>query len=76
MTSLLDLGKGIEEIRAAVDSIEVKGSQNCKLVAYAYNRCNELIQLINEAVREKTAPKPEVEKEGEEDGDKHDSGTS
>lgn len=75
MASLYDLGKGIQEIRAAVDTVEVKGSQNCKLISFAYNRCNELIQLINDTVREKVASKPEVGKEGEENGEL-DQGTS
>lgn len=71
--TLFDFGKRIEEIRTAADCVEIKGSQNRKLIDFIVNTCNGLIQEINDAVRNaKTSS--DQQKEGDCDG--HDPGES
>ena len=66
--TLFDFGKKIEEIRTAADCIEIKGSQNRKLIDFIVDGCNGLIQEINNTVRDvKTSP--DQKKEGDCDGD-------
>ena len=48
MQTLYDFGLEIQKIREAIDSVEVKGVKNASLIVYAYDRCNDLIQTINE----------------------------
>lgn len=50
--TLYDLGNGIKKIQAALDSIEIKGHQNRLLLDYAYSKCDEMIQAINDAALE------------------------
>lgn len=52
MLTLMDLGNEIMKIREAVDAVEVKGRQNASLLVYAYDKCNNLIASINEAVQQ------------------------
>ena len=59
--TLQDLGHGLEQIRAAVDAIEMKGAQNHALATYAIDQCNALIREINETA----ARMQHEEKEGE-----------
>lgn len=52
MDTLTDLGKEVLKIREAIDSIEIKGvdqiKKNIPFLAYAYDRCNFVIQSINQ----------------------------
>lgn len=80
MMTLYDLGIEVERIRAAIDSIEVKGVQNAKLISYAFDKCNGLIEAINEAAAVQQNPpenqngEQEAQEEVEIDGEQ-DSGT-
>ena len=47
MELLLTLRREIEKIRAAVDEIEVKGSKNRVLATYAFEKCSQMIDLMD-----------------------------
>ena len=49
MFSLYDFGMGITKIREAADGIEVKGRSNSARIVYIIDKCNELINAINES---------------------------
>lgn len=59
MKTLYELGQEIMKIREAVNSLEVKGQENARFVIYCFDKCNGIIQAINNAASEKTAPKNE-----------------
>lgn len=75
MNTLYDLAMEIARIRDAVNAIEVKGRQNASLVTYAFDKCNGLIQMINEATKELESRNKEAEEnqngtqEADQDGD-------
>lgn len=48
MKTLLDFGLEVAKIREAVNSLEVKGEENAALIVYAVQKCNEIINTINE----------------------------
>lgn len=52
MLTLMDLANEIVKIREAVDSVEVKGRQNAAALVFAYDKCNNLISSINEAMQQ------------------------
>ena len=52
MVTLGSLVTEITNIRNAVDLIEVKGHTNTAYITYIYEKCNHLINVINEAARE------------------------
>lgn len=52
MQTFADIINEIVKIREAIDGIEVKGNQNTALVCYAYGRCNELIDALNETAKQ------------------------
>lgn len=54
METLLDFGQEILKIREAIDSIEVKGKTNASYLVYAYDKCNEIIQAINQIVEKQS----------------------
>lgn len=88
MQTLYDFGLEVQNIREAADSIEVKGNKNASLVVYIYNKCNDIIQAINDLIEQQRNPpsgqngeetieteaKPE-EEEGDVNGES-DSGTT
>lgn len=79
MKSLYEFGKTIMQIREAANSIEVKGQQNAAYVMYIHNKCNDLIEAVNEIARNsETEPNPQPSTEEETDGDlnERDSGLS
>lgn len=51
MQTFADIINEIVKIREAIDGIEVKGNQNSALVCYAYSKCNELINALNETAK-------------------------
>lgn len=57
MITLYEFGMEVERIRTAIDSLEVKGIQNAKLISYAFDRCNSLIESINEAAAQQNPSK-------------------
>lgn len=65
MMTLYDFGTEVEKIRAAIDSIEVKGIQNAKLISYAFDKCSGLIEAINEAAAMQGAPSEDQNEEQE-----------
>lgn len=52
MNTLMDLGQEVLKIREAIDSVELKGidqiKKNASYLAYAYDKCNSIIQSINQ----------------------------
>jgi len=64
MLTLYDFGMEITQIREAADSIEIKGSANAARIVLITDKCNELIQAINEA-SEYAASNPPVGQNGE-----------
>ena len=60
MYTLNDLMQNIEDVKNAVNSIEVKGRQNSVLVVYANDKCVEILNSIKDFLN----------KEGEMDGKK------
>ena len=48
MITLYDIGLEIQKIREAANSLTVKGVSNASLVVYISNKCNEMIQSINQ----------------------------
>lgn len=60
MYTLNDLIQNVEDVKNAVNSIEVKGRQNALLVVYAHDKCVEILKSIKDFLN----------KEGETDGKK------
>ena len=56
MQTLYDFGMEVQKIREAIDSIEVKGAKNASFVVYAYNKCNDIINAINQIIDEQQTP--------------------
>lgn len=52
MKTLYDLGMEVMKIREAINSLEVKGKQNASLIVYAFGKCDEIIEAINEISKE------------------------
>ena len=52
MITLGNLVNDISKIRDAIDKVEIKGSGNRFLIDFAYNKCTDLINSINEAATE------------------------
>lgn len=81
MMTLYELGTEVQKIRAAIDVIEVKGIQNVKLISYAFDKCNGIIEAINETAAAQQHPsegqngQEKTRKEAETD-DEPDSGTA
>lgn len=67
--SLYDFGQSIIRIREAANSMEIKGRQNASFVVYINNKCDELIEEINEIARDAEKPAPESTSSEETDGD-------
>lgn len=65
MQTLYDFGMEVQNIREAIDSIEVKGAKNASFVVYAYNKCNDIINEINRIIGEQQTS-PENGQNGEE----------
>lgn len=64
-----EFGKIIEQIRDASDRIEVKGRVNRAYADFIFDKCNELIQALNEAAERARDRESEVERDGEPDQD-------
>lgn len=64
MQTLYDFGVEVQNIREAIDSLEIKGSRNASFVVYAYNKCNDIINEINRIIGEQQTP-PESGQNGE-----------
>lgn len=56
MKTLYDFGIEVQNIREAIDSLEVKGVKNASYVVYAYNKCNSIIQAINDVIAQQNPP--------------------
>lgn len=56
MKTLYDFGIEVQNIREAIDSLEVKGAKNASYVVYAYNKCNDIIQAINDVISQQVPP--------------------
>ena len=56
MMTLYDFGLEIERVREAADSLTITGQRNASLVMYIYNKCNDLIQAINEVSEQQNTP--------------------
>lgn len=69
MVTLGSLVNEITNIMKAVDLIEVKGHGNAAYVTYIYDKCNHLINEINEAAREIEEKAREEQKENESVGE-------
>lgn len=85
MQTLYDFGMEVQKIREAADSLMVKGYQNASLVVYIFNKCNDIIQAINDVIQTEPNPPSDQteedsnnqteEEEGEMNGEQ-DSGTT
>lgn len=64
-----EFGQVIAQIREAADQIEVKGRVNRAYVDFIFDKCNELIQALNDAAGRVRDRESEVEKDGEPDKD-------
>lgn len=67
--SLYDFGQGISKIREAVNSMEIKGRQNSTYVVFVNHQCDELIEDLNEIVRNANATAQDPTMNEETDGD-------
>lgn len=69
MMNLYELGQEVIKIREAVDSMTVKGKTNAALVVYCFDKCNAIINAINEAAASPPAQTEESDppQEGGED---------
>lgn len=63
MQTLYDFGIEVQKIREAIDSIEVKGAKNASLLTYAYSKCNDIINSINEVIEKEQNTPPETDDE-------------
>lgn len=52
MFNLADIGNRVVEIRNASNAIEIKGRQNAALIVFINTSCDEIVQMINETVKE------------------------
>ena len=52
MLTLGEIINEISKIRDLIDSVEVKGYDNCHRMTVAYERCNNLITAINQVAKE------------------------
>lgn len=52
MITLGSIINDVSKIRDAIDKVEIKGSGNRFLIDFAYNKCTDLINSINEAATE------------------------
>ena len=52
MTTLNDIIHEITMIREAINCIETKGKQNLEYTLFAYNKCTELIDGLNQTIDE------------------------
>lgn len=89
MQTLYDFGLEVQKIREAIDNIEAKGARNASFIVFAYNKCNDIINAINQIIEKQQNPpssqngediietdeKPIMEEEGEMNGEP-DSGTA
>ena len=48
MKTLLDFGSEVMKIREAANSLEVKGKDNAVCIVYIVDKCNSIIQALNE----------------------------
>lgn len=65
MITLGSIINDVSKIRDAIDKVEIKGSGNRFLIDFAYNKCTDLINSINEAATEiQNAGKEETNAEG------------
>ena len=55
MATLYEIGQEVMRIREAVNSLEVKGQQNARLIVYCFDKCNGIIQAINDATNRNLA---------------------
>jgi len=59
MITLGALANEIAQIRDALDIAEVKGEANRACLSFAYNKCNTLINIINDTAKEISESKKE-----------------
>lgn len=62
MKTLYDLGMTVTSIREAIDKLEIRGCQNASLIKYAYEKCNDIIKVINDITAQQSQ---EAEANGE-----------
>lgn len=67
MKTLYDLGMAVTGIREAIDKLEVRGCQNASLIKYAYEKCNDIIKMINDVTEQQSQNGQEAEVNGEQD---------
>lgn len=64
MRTLYDFGMEVQKIREAINSMTTKGAENASLIVYAVNKCNDIIQAINDVIDQQQNP-PEDDQIGE-----------
>lgn len=68
MTSLYDFGMDLVDIRNTLNALEVKGAQNASLLVHACEKCNQMINTINEVSKE-LAKNQNDTKDGDDDAE-------
>lgn len=69
MATLYDFGQAITQIRDASDAVEVKGARNAGLISFIYDKCNEIIAVINEVARQATEEVENQDEVGDDNGE-------
>ena len=74
MLTLQDIINEIDKIREALDNIEVRGKNNATLLCYAYGKCDEIINGLNETAMKfqnesQNEPEIKIVEAGEENGE-------
>ena len=68
MKTLYDFGIELSKIRTALNAIEVRGQQNASLLVYACEKCNDLINALND-VGKSMSQNDEEQAEGDVNGE-------
>ena len=72
MKTLYDFGLEVSKIREATNSLEVKGEQNASLIVYIVQKCNSIVEAINEISKTASDQETEISNEGGEcDGEQN-----
>lgn len=56
MQTLYDFGLEVQKIREAIDNIEAKGARNASFIVFSYNKCNDIINAINQIIEKQQNP--------------------
>ena len=72
MTTLYDFSMELVNMRKALDTIEVVGPKNASLLVYVYDKCNKLIDTINDVANELSKDAKKKKEEADEETNQND----